>query len=467
MRFRTEKERMTDTSVFHGKTAKYMTLGCKLNFSETATFARTLYNMGVGEANASEAADICLINTCSVTEMADHKCRQQIHKMVRENPGAVVVVTGCYAQLKSEEIAQIPGVSLVLGSNEKAHLVEYLFQAMQAREADPIAFATSCEGHPAYHHAEKTKDIHSFQLSCSRGNRTRYFLKVQDGCNYFCTYCTIPYARGFSRNPSIATLVEQVKQAAAEGGKEVVITGVNIGDFGRTTGERFIDLVKALDEIEDIRRYRISSLEPDLCSDELIDYCAHSRAFMPHFHIPLQSGSDTVLRLMHRRYDAALFAHKVELIKEKMPHAFIGVDVMVGCRGETPDCFEECRSFIEGLDVTQLHVFPYSERPGTAALSIPYVVDDKEKKRRVHELLELSDQKTRAFYARHAGTEQEVLLEKSASGKAMHGFTRNYVRVQLPEHLSKPEYDNELLTVRIGDFNADQTAMMVEDIIQR
>ena len=467
MRFRTEKERMTDTSVFHGKTAKYMTLGCKLNFSETATFARTLYNMGVGEANAGEAADICLINTCSVTEMADHKCRQQIHKMVRENPGAVVVVTGCYAQLKSEEIAQIPGVSLVLGSNEKAHLVEYLRQAMQAREADPIAFATSCEGHPAFHHAEKTKDIHIFQLSCSRGNRTRYFLKVQDGCNYFCTYCTIPYARGFSRNPSIATLVEQVKQAAAEGGKEVVITGVNIGDFGRTTGERFIDLVKALDEIEDIRRYRISSLEPDLCSDELIDYCAHSRAFMPHFHIPLQSGSDTVLRLMHRRYDAALFAHKVELIKEKMPHAFIGVDVMVGCRGETPDCFEECRSFIEGLDVTQLHVFPYSERPGTAALSIPYVVDDKDKKRRVHELLELSDQKTRAFYARHAGTEQEVLLEKSASGKAMHGFTRNYVRVQLPEHLSKPEYDNELLTVRIGDFNADQTAMMVEDIIQR
>lgn len=467
MRFRTEKERMTDTSVFHGKTAKYMTLGCKLNFSETATFARTLYNMGVGEAKAGDAADICLINTCSVTEMADHKCRQQIHKMVRENPGAVVVVTGCYAQLKSEEIAQIPGVSLVLGSNEKAHLVEYLRQAMQAREADPIAFATSCEGHPAFHHAEKTKDIHSFQLSCSRGNRTRYFLKVQDGCNYFCTYCTIPYARGFSRNPSIATLVEQVKQAAAEGGKEVVITGVNIGDFGRTTGERFIDLVKALDEIEDIRRYRISSLEPDLCSDELIDYCAHSRAFMPHFHIPLQSGSDTVLRLMHRRYDAALFAHKVELIKEKMPHAFIGVDVMVGCRGETPDCFEECRSFIEGLDVTQLHVFPYSERPGTAALSIPYVVDDKEKKRRVHELLELSDQKTRAFYARHAGTEQEVLLEKSASGKAMHGFTRNYVRVQLPEHLSKPEYDNELLTVRIGDFNADQTAMMVEDIIQR
>ena len=466
---------MIDNSIFGNLTAEYHTLGCKLNFAETSTIGKMLSEKGVRTAGKGEIPDICVINTCTVTELANKKCRQEIRRIASKYPDAVIAVTGCYAQLKSEEIAQIPGVSLVLGSNEKAHLVEYLLQAMQAREADPIAFATSCEGHPAFHHAEKTKDIHSFQLSCSRGNRTRYFLKVQDGCNYFCTYCTIPYARGFSRNPSIATLVEQVKQAAAEGGKEVVITGVNIGDFGRTTGERFIDLkassfidlVKALDEIEDIRRYRISSLEPDLCSDELIDYCAHSRAFMPHFHIPLQSGSDTVLRLMHRRYDAALFAHKVELIKEKMPHAFIGVDVMVGCRGETPDCFEECRSFIEGLDVTQLHVFPYSERPGTAALSIPYVVDDKEKKRRVHELLELSDQKTRAFYARHAGTEQEVLLEKSASGKAMHGFTRNYVRVQLPEHLSKPEYDNELLTVRIGDFNADQTAMMVEDIIQR
>ena len=290
MRFRTEKSRPANSSVFHGKTAKYMTLGCKLNFSETATVARTLYNMGVGEANAGEAADICLINTCSVTEMADHKCRQQIHKMVRENPGAVVVVTGCYAQLKSEEIAQIPGVSLVLGSNEKAHLVEYLLQAMQAREADPIAFATSCEGHPTFHHAEKTKDIHSFQLSCSRGNRTRYFLKVQDGCNYFCTYCTIPYARGFSRNPSIATLVEQVKQAAVDGGKEVVITGVNIGDLGRTTGERFIDLVKALDEIEDIRRYRISSLEPDLCSDELMNFCAPARYFCPISTFPCRVG---------------------------------------------------------------------------------------------------------------------------------------------------------------------------------
>ena len=456
---------MADISIFQGKTAKYMTLGCKLNFSETATFARTLYNIGVNEAKVGEIADICLINTCSVTEMADHKCRQQIHKMVRENPGAIVVVTGCYAQLKNEEIASIPGVSLVLGSNEKAHLVDYLLQVMTSREADPVAAATVHEGHPAFHHAEKTKDIHSFQLSCSRGNRTRYFLKVQDGCNYFCTYCTIPYARGFSRNPTIATLVHQAREAAAEGGKEIVLTGVNIGDFGRTTGECFIDLVKALDEVEEISRYRISSLEPDLCSDELIDYCAHSRAFMPHFHIPLQSGSDTVLRLMHRRYDAALFAHKVQLIKEKMPDAFIGVDVMVGCRGETPTCYEECRDFIAGLDVTQLHVFPYSERPGTAALNIPYIVDDKEKKRRVHELLALSAQKTHAFYARHAGKVVEALFEKSANGKSMHGFTRNYVRVELPDSMARPEYDNTLLQVRLGSFNADQSAMMVESIL--
>lgn len=455
---------MTDISVLQGKTAKYSTLGCKLNFSETATFAQTLRQMGVEEAETGTPADICLINTCSVTDMADHKCRQQIHKMVRENPDAVVVVTGCYAQLQHERIARIPGVDLVLGSNEKAHLVDYLQRVIRERIDRPSVQEGNAEEPLACHYAEATKDIKSFQLSCSRGNRTRYFLKVQDGCNYFCTYCTIPYARGFSRNPTIATLVGQAEQAAREGGKEIVITGVNIGDFGRTTGEQFIDLIKALDQVSGIQRYRISSLEPNLCSDELIDYCAHSRAFMPHFHIPLQSGSDEVLRLMHRRYDTQLFAHKVKLIKEKMPDAFIGVDVMVGCRGETPEHFEECRAFIEGLDVTQLHVFPYSERPGTAALKIPYVVDDKEKKRRVHELLRLSDAKTQSFYAQYIGKQAEVLFEKSANGKAMHGFTRNYVRVELPLSMARPEYDNELLRVKLGAFNADKTALMVEAI---
>lgn len=332
---------MIDSSVFQGKTAVYYTLGCKLNFSETSTFGQMLQDMGVRTAEKGERADICLINTCSVTEVADHKCRQIIHRMVRQNPGALVVVTGCYAQLESEKVSQIEGVDLVLGSNEKAQLIQYLSEAWMEKFGsggrDDVESNTLLPERTSLHrhHSVKTKEITSFAPSCSRGNRTRYFLKVQDGCNYFCTYCTIPYARGFSRNPTIASLVAQAEQAAADGGKEIVLTGVNIGDFGRSTGERFFDLVKALDQVDGIQRYRISSLEPDLLDDELIAYCAQSRAFMPHFHIPLQSGSDEVLRLMHRRYDSNLFAHKIELIKQLMPDAFIGVDVMVGTRGET------------------------------------------------------------------------------------------------------------------------------------
>lgn len=309
------------------------------------------------------------------------------------------------------------------------------------------------------YHTQKTKDIKTFAPSCSRGNRTRYFLKVQDGCNYFCTYCTIPYARGFSRNPSIASLVEQAEQAAAEGGKEIVLTGVNIGDFGETTNERFVDLVKALDKVEGIKRYRISSIEPDLLDDELIEYCAHSRAFMPHFHIPLQSGSDEVLRLMHRRYDTALFAHKINLIKKVMPDAFIGVDVMVGTRGEKPELFEETYNFLQSLDVTQLHVFPYSERPGTMALKIPYVVSDGDKKLRSKRLLDMSDNKTHAFYERFIGYEAEVLFEKAARGRAMHGFTKNYIRVELPPSPDNDRLDNQLVKVKLGDFNHDKTAL--------
>ena len=447
---------MIDTAAFQGKTAKFYTLGCKLNFSETSTFARTLYNMGVREAKKTEQADICLINTCSVTEVADHKCRQIIHRMVRQNPGAFVIVTGCYAQLESATVAKIEGVDLVLGSNEKADLVQYLSDAWN--KVDTAKEETS-EGE---YHSVKTKDIKSFQASCSRGNRTRYFLKVQDGCNYFCTYCTIPFARGFSRNPTIQSLVAQAEEAAKEGGKEIVLTGVNIGDFGKTTGESFLDLVKALDKVEGIQRFRISSLEPDLIDDELIAYCAESRAFMPHFHIPLQSGSDEVLELMHRRYDTALFARKIKLIKEKMPDAFIGVDVMVGSRGERPEYFEDCYNFLDSLPVTQLHVFPYSERPGTAALSIPYVVDDREKKHRAHKLLKLSDEKTRAFYAEHMGQEADVLFEKAARGKAMHGFTDNYIRVELSPDQAKEEYDNQILRVRLGEFNFDQSSLKAE-----
>ena len=447
---------MIDTAAFQGKTAKFYTLGCKLNFSETSTFARTLYNMGVREAKKTEQADICLINTCSVTEVADHKCRQIIHRMVRQNPGAFVIVTGCYAQLESATVAKIEGVDLVLGSNEKADLVQYLSDAWN--KVDTAKEETS-EGE---YHSVKTKDIKSFQASCSRGNRTRYFLKVQDGCNYFCTYCTIPFARGFSRNPTIQSLVAQAEEAAREGGKEIVLTGVNIGDFGKTTGESFLDLVKALDKVEGIQRFRISSLEPDLIDDELIAYCAESRAFMPHFHIPLQSGSDEVLELMHRRYDTALFARKIKRIKEKMPDAFIGVDVMVGSRGERPEYFEDCYNFLDSLPVTQLHVFPYSERPGTAALSIPYVVDDREKKHRAHKLLKLSDEKTRAFYAEYIGQEADVLFEKAARGKAMHGFTDNYIRVELSPDQAKEEYDNQILRVRLGEFNFDQSSLKAE-----
>jgi threonylcarbamoyladenosine tRNA methylthiotransferase MtaB len=439
---------MINSSAFQGKTAAYYTLGCKLNFSETSTFGRVLQELGVRTAEKGEHADICLINTCSVTEVADRKCRQAIHRMVRQHPGAFVVVTGCYAQLEAEEVAAIEGVDLVLGSDEKAQLIQFLSENLDR----------SVEARTPYY-IKKTKDIKSFAPSCSRGNRTRYFLKVQDGCDYFCTYCTIPYARGFSRNPTVASLVAQARAAAQEGGKEIVLTGVNIGDFGKSTGEHFIDLVKALDDVEGISRYRISSLEPDLLTDELITFCAESRAFMPHFHIPLQSGSDTVLKLMHRHYDAQLFADKIYKIKELMPDAFIGVDVMVGCRGETPECFEETYHFLDALDVTQLHVFPYSERPGTSALKIPYKVSDKEKKQRSKRLLDLSEAKTEAFYQRHIGQEAEVLFEKATRGRAMHGFTKNYIRVELSPRDADASLDNQLVSVQLGELTRDKQAL--------
>ena len=438
---------MIDSSVFQGKKAVYHTLGCKLNFSETSTFAKSLEEMGVVEAGKDEPADICLINTCSVTEVADHKCRQAIHKLVRQNPNAFVVVTGCYAQLETEKVSNIEGVNLVLGANEKANLIQFLSDAW---------------GKEHQYHSVKTKEIKTFQPSCSRGNRTRYFLKVQDGCNYFCTYCTIPYARGFSRNPSISSLVEQATKAADEGGKEIVLTGVNIGEFGENSDESFLDLVKALDNVRGIERFRISSLEPDLMGDDLIEYCAGSRAFMPHFHIPLQSGSDKVLKLMHRRYDKDLFRRKVEVIKKIMHDGFIGVDVMVGCRGEEPELFDECYDFLKSLDVTQLHVFPYSERPGTLALKIPYIVSDTEKKRRSKLLLDLSEEKRLAFYESHIGTLADVLFEKSNRGRAMHGFTRNYIRVELPASIARESYDNQIIKVRLKGFNHDKSALKAE-----
>lgn len=436
---------MIDTTVFQDKKAVYYTLGCKLNFSETSSIGKMLKDVGVRTVRKGEKADICVINTCSVTEIADKKCRQAIHRLTKQHPGAFVVVTGCYAQLKPEQVLNIEGVDLVLGAEQKGELINYLGSLEKHEHGEAITTAT--------------KDIRSFAPSCSRGDRTRYFLKVQDGCDYFCSYCTIPFARGRSRNGKIEDLVAQARQAAAEGGKEIVLTGVNIGDFGKTTGETFFDLVKALDQVEGIERFRISSIEPNLLTDEIIEYVAHSRAFMPHFHIPLQSGCDEVLKLMRRRYDTALFASKIRKIKELMPDAFIGVDVIVGTRGETPEYFEKAYEFIRGLDVTQLHVFSYSERPGTQALKIDYVVPAEEKHQRSQRLLALSDEKTKAFYARHIGQEAKVLMEKSKAGMPMHGFTENYIRVEV-EH--DDSLDNHLVQVRMGEFNEDGTALKGE-----
>ncbi len=425
---------MGQESSLQGKRAAYFTLGCKLNFAETATIERQLSEAGVRKVRKGEVADICIVNTCSVTEVADHKCRQAIHKLVRLHPGAFVVVTGCYAQLKREEVRAIPGVSLVLGQNEKGQVVDYLKQSVSV----PAGTDSDC-----------------FVPSCSCGDRTRYFLKVQDGCNYFCTYCTIPFARGRSRNGTIASLVAQARQAAAEGGKEIVITGVNIGDFGRTTGESFLDLLRALDEVEGIERYRISSIEPNLLTDEILEFCAGSRAFMPHFHIPLQSGSDEVLRLMHRRYDTTLFYNKVSRVRELMPDAFIGVDVIVGTRGETAALFDEAERFIESLPVSQLHVFSYSERPGTAALRIPHVVHPEEKHERSQRLLAVSDRKLRAFYNHFLSSTRPVLLEHSRPPGLYNGFTDNYIKVEYRGE----GCDNEILSLRLDGWNEDKTAL--------
>ena len=434
---------MTDKNIFQDKKAAYYTLGCKLNFAETSTLGQALKEAGVRTVRKGEQADICVVNTCSVTEVADRKCRQAINRLVKNHPDAFVVVTGCYAQLKPERIADIEGVNLVVGAEQKGEILALIEKHFAEVETQVLH--------------TPMKEIRSFAPSCSRGDRTRYFLKVQDGCDYFCTYCTIPYARGRSRNGSIASLVEQAERVAAEGGKEIVITGVNIGDFGKTTGESFFDLVMALDAVEGIQRYRISSIEPNLLTDEIIDYVAQSRAFMPHFHIPLQSGCDEVLKLMHRRYDTALFANRIAHIKQVMPDAFIGVDVIVGTRGEVEEYFDEAYRFLQGLDVTQLHVFSYSERPGTQALKIDHKVSPDEKHRRSQLLLNLSDEKTEAFYARHIGREATVLLEQPKPGQPFHGFTDNYVRVEVadaPAHM-----DNQLVRVRLGDFNDDKTAL--------
>lgn len=433
---------MIDHSIFQNKTAAYYTLGCKLNFAETSAIGRQLYNAGITRVRKGQKADICVINTCSVTELADKKGRQAIRKAIHENPNAFVVVTGCYAQLKPDDIAEIEGVDLVLGAEQKLDVVKYLDDL---RKKDKGEVVTS-----------KTHRIRSFVHSVSADDRTRYFLKVQDGCDYFCSFCTIPFARGRSRNGSIADLVKQAEQVVQEGGKEIVLTGVNIGDFGHTTKESFIDLLKELDNVEGIERYRISSIEPNLLTDEIIDFVAESKRFAPHFHMPLQAGSDAVLSLMKRKYDTALFRHKIEKIKTILPDAFIGVDVIVGVRGETDNYFDESKNFIKSLDISKLHVFTYSERPGTQALNIDFAVDPKTKHARSKVLLDISDEKHRCFMESMKGTRKKVLFEHTKYGKSMHGFTENYIKLYSNYD---PANINRVIEVEVGEYDEDEMAM--------
>ncbi|MDH6341992.1 threonylcarbamoyladenosine tRNA methylthiotransferase MtaB [Parabacteroides sp. PFB2-12] len=436
---------MIDKTIFEYKTAAYYTLGCKLNFAETSTIGKTLAENGIRKARPGEKADICVINTCSVTELADKKCRQAIRRIGKQHPGAFMVVTGCYAQLKPEEVSHIEGVDLVLGTEQKLDILKYIQN--RDEEATPIV-------------STQSKEIRTFSPSCSADDRTRHFLKVQDGCDYFCSYCTIPFARGRSRNGSIESLVKQAEKVARSGGKEIVLSGVNIGDFGKTTSESFIDLLRALDRVEGIERYRISSIEPNLITDEAIDFVAASRRFAPHFHIPLQSGSDEVLRLMRRRYDTALFRHKIEKIKSVIPHAFIGVDVIVGTRGETDELFEETRLFLEELPVSQLHVFSYSERAGTQALKIEYVVDPQTKHRRSQTLLDISDRKWHAFYEQHIGQPAKVLFEHTRKNNRMYGFTENYIKVETEY---KKEWVNQVQPILLAGWNDERNALLIKE----
>ncbi|MDL2221295.1 tRNA (N(6)-L-threonylcarbamoyladenosine(37)-C(2))-methylthiotransferase MtaB [Parabacteroides sp. OttesenSCG-928-N08] len=436
---------MTDPLIFQNKSAAYFTLGCKLNFAETSTIGKSLAQQGVRKARTGEAADICVINTCSVTELADKKCRQAIRRFTAQHPVAYVIVTGCYAQLKPDEVASIPGVDLVLGSEQKIDILHYLDTLEKQKEGRVVTSAS--------------KDIRQFSPSCSADDRTRHFLKVQDGCDYYCTYCTIPFARGRSRNGSIASLVSQAQQVASKGGKEIVLTGINIGDFGKSTDESFLDLIRALDAVEGISRYRISSIEPNLITDEAIDFVAQSRRFAPHFHIPLQSGSDDVLRLMHRRYDTALFRHKIEKIKEVMPHAFIGVDVIVGTRGESDSFFRDSLEFIDSLPISQLHVFSYSERAGTQALKIENPVDPKDKQLRSKQLLDISERKLADFYQAYIGSTAEVLFEHTRRGGRMSGFTANYIKVEAPYQSALV---NEITPVRLAGWNEEHTALLTD-----
>lgn len=410
----------------------YHTFGCKLNFAETASVSEQFAVRGHMKVEEGGVPDVIVINSCSVTAEADRKCRSTIRSFNRRYPAALIMVTGCYAQLKPEEVAAQPGVKVVVGVNDKLNIPYIAEQAWLG--------AVNIPQFP------EAKDLREFMPSCSRGDRTRFFLKVQDGCNYWCTYCTIPKARGRSRSGTIDSIVEQANNVVLQGGKEIVITGVNIGDFGHGREDNFYDLCRALDTVDGIERYRISSIEPNLLTDEIIDFVAGSKHFMPHFHVPLQCGSDAVLSLMRRRYDTSLFAHKVDRIRRAMPDAFIGVDLIVGARGETAEHFAESKAFVESLDISHLHVFPYSERPGTRALELDCPVDQSEKHRRAEAMIEVSARKHRDFASRYVGSVRPVLLEHSSPGQSLGGFTDNYLRVRANVD---PAFDNMVVDMRL------------------
>ena len=468
---------------------RFVTLGCKLNFAESSALGKELLLRGHQRASLNEVPDVCVVNTCSVTDAADHKDRQTINQLHRKYPNAIIIVTGCYAQLQPQQIAQIEGVDYVLGQNEKYEIPKLVATlesdaakaAMGRSHNELLAIGERREGEipDSRHHITGNiqvgaiREVEEFHGVHSADDRTRCFIKVQDGCNYFCTYCTIPYARGKSRNPKIEEVVKDAQEALKQGAKELIITGVNIGDFGRSTEETFIELLRAVDaleaesrdkrveirdkrvesrdervEIRDERDYRvrISSCEPNLLTDEIIEFVAQSKHIAPHFHIPLQSGSNEVLKIMKRRYTRELFAERVRRIKELMPHAFIGVDCMVGVRGETEEYWEDYLAFIKGLDVSQLHVFTYSERANTKMLEMDlYVVSKKERQRRSKILHEVSEEKTKAFYAKHAGSKAVVLWESKKEGDQMSGFTENYIKVYGPYDKAKINTFEEIL----------------------
>jgi threonylcarbamoyladenosine tRNA methylthiotransferase MtaB len=430
-----------DSVCFHDKKAAYYTLGCKLNYAETSAIRECFLQVGIKTVQGEENPDIVIISTCSVTEEANKKCRNLIRRVRRKYSSAFLVVTGCYAQLCSEEIIKIEGIDLVVGLEGKRNLSKYVLRGERGIIVSPMM------------------ESQEFTPACSYDGRTRSFLKIQDGCDYTCSYCTIPLARGKSRNRKISDLVRNSMQLGAKGVKEIVLTGVNIGDFGKSTGENFLDLLRDLDKVENISRFRISSIEPNLLSDEIIEFVAFSDRFVPHFHIPLQSGSDAVLRLMNRKYDVVLLRSKIEKIKTLMTDAFIGFDIIVGMRGETDEYFRESQKFLESLPFSQLHVFTYSERPATMALNINQMITLKKRQERRKELLALSKRKCKDFYCSQIGTNHSVLFENSRRGNKIYGFTENYIKVEM-------EYDekfiNQLLGVTLGGWNENAMALTLK-----